>query len=170
MNIEKLARQNPSESDIWFAWFPVRLGALSTGRWIWLKKVWRNKCAGVIIYQPVGVYITQKIREIKSGIADYHREQEILLKLIRLTKGLTQTRFDELFRVRELGGAKQAMLSHHGISGDSFFGGMMGESNPWSWYLDLLQHMMAVGLVDTKRNEEDEIVYILPVEKEKKNE
>ncbi|KKM04156.1 hypothetical protein LCGC14_1767080 [marine sediment metagenome] len=111
----------------------------------------------------------EKIEEIKNGIADYHREQKVLLRLIRLTKGLTQTKFDELFRARGLGGSKFICINHYGISGDSFFlGGMMGESDPWSWYLDLLQHMMTVGLIDTKRNEKDEIVYVLPEEEENK--
>ena len=104
----------------------------------------------------------EKIEEIKSGIADYYREQKVLLRLIRLTKGLTQTRFDKLFRARGLGDSKFICINWHGISGDSFLhGGMMGESDPWSWYLDLLQHMMTVGLIDTKRNKKNEIVYIL---------
>ena len=44
---------NKSKSDIWFAWYPVRLGALGTGRLIWFKKVWRNKCCGITIYQLI---------------------------------------------------------------------------------------------------------------------
>lgn len=40
-----------SRSDHWFAWFPVFTGALGTGKLIWLKTVWRNKCCGVTIYQ-----------------------------------------------------------------------------------------------------------------------
>ena len=44
-----------STSDTWFAWFPVRLGALGTGRWAWLQNVWRNKCCGVAIYQSLDV-------------------------------------------------------------------------------------------------------------------
>ncbi len=108
----------------------------------------------------------EKIEETKKGISAYHREQKVLLRLIRLTKGLTQTRFDELFHARTLGGGKP-MMFHSGVSGDSFvLGGMNGELSPWSWNLDLLQHMMSIGLVDTKRNEKDEIVYVLPVEGE----
>ena len=45
------ARIEPSRSDIWFAWFPVRIGALGTGPVVWLKKLWRNRCGGVTIYQ-----------------------------------------------------------------------------------------------------------------------
>ena len=46
-----------SKSDNWFAWYPVRLGALGTGGWLWLEKVWRNKCCGVTIYQPIDEYV-----------------------------------------------------------------------------------------------------------------
>lgn len=45
--------RNHSQSDTWFAWRPVRLGALKSGPWIWLRKVWRNKCCGVTIYQEL---------------------------------------------------------------------------------------------------------------------
>ena len=61
------------------------------------------------------------------------------------------------------------MMFQSGVSGDAFLlGGMEGDSDPWAWYLDLLQHMIPVGLIDTKRNEKDEIVYILPEKKENK--
>jgi hypothetical protein len=44
-----------SISDTWFAWYPVRLGALGTGRLVWMTKVWRNRtmfCGVVLtIYQ-----------------------------------------------------------------------------------------------------------------------
>lgn len=49
----RLAQIHPSRSDTWFAWFPVRYGALGTGRVAWLRRVWRNRCAGVAIYQPL---------------------------------------------------------------------------------------------------------------------
>lgn len=42
-----------STSDIWFAWHPVNLGALGTGRRVWLRRVWRNRCMGVTIYQTL---------------------------------------------------------------------------------------------------------------------
>ena len=42
---------NHSRSDFWFAWRPVRIGALGTGPFRWLKKLWRNQCCGVTIYQ-----------------------------------------------------------------------------------------------------------------------
>ena len=40
-----------SKSDEWFAWYPVRTGALGTGGVAWLRRVWRNRCMGVTIYQ-----------------------------------------------------------------------------------------------------------------------
>ena len=99
------------------------------------------------------------IEKIKNGIAAYHKEQEVLLRLIRLTEGLTETRFDELFRGREY----RKSIPFHPMSGDSFIlGAGWNGLNEWAWQLDLLQHMMAIGLVDTTRNDKDEIVYILP--------
>jgi hypothetical protein len=57
MNIEdKIKRgweSDASRDDIWFAWYPVQLGALGTGGWAWLRKVWRNKCCGSTIYQVI---------------------------------------------------------------------------------------------------------------------
>lgn len=32
-----------SITDTWFAWRPVRLGPLKNGRWVWLRRVWRNR-------------------------------------------------------------------------------------------------------------------------------
>jgi hypothetical protein len=42
-----------NQEDIWFAWYPVRTGALGAGRVVWLTKVWRNRCCGVTIYQTL---------------------------------------------------------------------------------------------------------------------
>ena len=54
--IEAFFRFNPklaSTTDTWFAWRPVRRGALGTGRWVWLRRVWRNRCMGATIYQDL---------------------------------------------------------------------------------------------------------------------
>ncbi len=51
-----LGRSLRSRSDTWFAWYPVRVGALGTGRLIWLERVWRNRCMGVTIYQSLKDY------------------------------------------------------------------------------------------------------------------
>lgn len=42
-----------SITDMWFAWYPVRLGAPGTGQLVWLRTVWRNRCFGVTIYQDL---------------------------------------------------------------------------------------------------------------------
>lgn len=57
-SLGQLREQQPQEgevmtsiTDTWFAWYPVRIGALSTGPYVWLRRVWRNRCMGVTIYQ-----------------------------------------------------------------------------------------------------------------------
>lgn len=42
-----------SRSDEWFAWYPVRLGAIGVGRWVWMQHVWRNRCMEAMIYQDL---------------------------------------------------------------------------------------------------------------------
>jgi len=45
-----------SRSDTWFAWRPVFTGALGMiggGRLVWLRRVYRNRCMGVTIYQEL---------------------------------------------------------------------------------------------------------------------
>lgn len=34
---------DPSRTDLWFAWYPVRTGAFGDGKWMWWRKVWRNR-------------------------------------------------------------------------------------------------------------------------------
>jgi len=51
-----------NEEDIWFAWRPVRSGALGTGRWLWLQKVWRNRCMGATIYQSLDVIYPKEVK------------------------------------------------------------------------------------------------------------
>lgn len=41
MTREKIDMRGVFTTDTWFAWYPVRTGALGTGRWIWLRRVWR---------------------------------------------------------------------------------------------------------------------------------
>ena len=97
--------------------------------------------------------------EIRKGIAAYKHEQNVLLRLIRKTGGLTEGKFDELFYGREF--RKRTRLRRSGLYGDSYILGMGSNGGTlWAEYLDLLQYMMAVDLVDTKRNNDNEIVYI----------
>ncbi len=62
-DIIRRAMRDPSRSDIWFAWYPVRYSALGTGSWVWLRKVWRNRCAGVTIYQSVQIIESRQWEE-----------------------------------------------------------------------------------------------------------
>lgn len=39
--------------DIWFAWYPVRIGALSTGPLRWLRRLHRERFLGLAIYQDL---------------------------------------------------------------------------------------------------------------------
>jgi len=46
------------KTDFWFAWYPVRLGAMGTGRYVWWCKVWRERAIrgpykGCVIYQLI---------------------------------------------------------------------------------------------------------------------
>jgi len=43
----------PCETGVWFAWRPVRLGALGTGPVAWLRPVWFATAMGVTIYQSL---------------------------------------------------------------------------------------------------------------------
>src|SRR5450755_4779477 len=38
------------QEDTWFAWYPVRLGALGTGELVWFRYVRRDMCLGVTNY------------------------------------------------------------------------------------------------------------------------
>lgn len=107
----------------------------------------------------MGTLTQKRINETKDGIQAYSKEQKLLLRLIKFTKGLTESKFDELFIDREF----KRRLRFHPMTGDSFILGMgQNGDNEWAFHLDLLQHMMAINLIDTKRNEHNEIVYVLP--------
>ncbi len=105
--------------------------------------------------------------QIKKGIAAYAREQEVLLRLMRKCGGsFTERQFDTWFKGREYGTRlvhgqlryRIMRLSRVGISGDAFLLGGM-DSSDWALMLDLLQHMVAAGLVDAKRDVSGMICY-----------
>jgi hypothetical protein len=104
--------------------------------------------------------MTLNKQKIINGISAYSREQKVLLRLIDRSGGLTQSKFDELFIGREW----RRGLHAHPIDGDSFLLGasLVNGGTEWAFYLDLQQHMMMVGSVDTIRNDKNEIVYIRP--------
>lgn len=111
--------------------------------------------------------------DIKRGISAYGHEQAVLLRLIRKHGKLTASMFDKVFTNRPSryssgicnfhrnGKPVITKLSGVGISGDSYMLGMGANGfTPWAWWLDLLQHMMAIDLVNAK-TENGEVVYSL---------
>lgn len=97
---------------------------------------------------------------VKQGIAAYAHEQEVLLRLIRKPGGLPESKFDRLFLGREW---KRRTCIRSGITGDSFLLGLgRNGGTEWAFYLDLLQHMIALELVGTILGDNEEIVYAPP--------
>ena len=89
-----------------------------------------------------------------KGIAAYAHEQQVLLRLLRKRGQFTADEFDTWFYERQWRGP----LRGAGICGDSFIlGGMSGMSSR-DWWLDLLQHMMGLDLIDAK-TENGVVVY-----------
>lgn len=95
---------------------------------------------------------------IKRGIAAYQHEQQMFLRLLRKRGSFTEHEFDSWFRGREW---RRPRFRARGITGDTFILGMgMNGGNRWAEMLELLQMMMAIGMVDT-RTENGAVVYLL---------
>ena len=86
--------------------------------------------------------------KIIKGIAAYRHEQQVLLRLLRKKNGFTEKDFDRWFKGREY--RKYCRLTiGGGITGNSFILGMgINGGNIWATYLELMQMMMAVNLID----------------------
>lgn len=75
------AKADPSRSDTWFAWYPVEVGAFG-GRWVWLRRVWRNRCAGVTIYQRLddirrtSMIEKQQLNDVLAEVRSVRQERE----------------------------------------------------------------------------------------------
>lgn len=95
---------------------------------------------------------------IAKGIAGYKYEQTVILRLLRKRGHFNEREFDKWFRRREW----SKPLRGNGITGDSFLLGI-GQNgfSDWAKYLDLMQKMMAINLVDAKK-ENGLVVYRLP--------
>ena len=97
--------------------------------------------------------------EIKKGIASYAHEQAVIIRLLRRKGSFTEREFDKWLCGREY---RRPRLYPRGISGDSFILGMgVNGGNQWATWLDLMQHMMAIGLIDAKT--EDGLVVYKPL-------
>ena len=91
----------------------------------------------------------ERIEQIRKGIAAYKHEQAVIVRLLRKRKQFTELEFDRWFKWREY--RRHVPLRGGDIMGDSFILGMgINGGNIWATYLDLMQHMMAIGIVDAK--------------------
>ena len=119
---------------------------------------------------------------IINGIRAYSHQQQVLLRLIRKHGALTEHKFDEIFRNagslqnrsyrttvdgQTVWKPRRSRLSKHGITGDSFIMGSCGEHDR-NWWLDLLQYMQVLGLIDSK-SEDGTVIYTLPKKLNKLN-
>ena len=87
--------------------------------------------------------------EIAKGIASYKHEQQLLLRLLRKRRQFTATEFDKWFQGRDW---RRPRLTGRGITGDTYLLGI-GQNgfSQWATYLDLMQHMIAIDLIDAKK-------------------
>ena len=98
--------------------------------------------------------------KLRHGIAAYSHEQKVLLRLIRKSGELTETKFDELFNGREH--RKPGKLCGTGISGDSILLGIgINGFNEWAWWLELLQCLVSLKEVNTCMVD-GKVIYSLP--------
>lgn len=99
------------------------------------------------------------IDRIRKGIAGYAREQAIILRLLRKKGGsFTEKDFDRWLRLREY---RRPRFYPRAITGDMLILGIgVNGGNQWATWLDLMQHMMYLGLIDAKKKD-GMIVYTL---------
>ena len=97
---------------------------------------------------------------IRKGIAGYAKEQAIILRILRRFGPFTEKDFDRWLKGREY--RKRCMLYPRGVTGDSFILGMgVNGGSQWAFWLDLMQHMMALDLIDAV-TKGGLVVYSLP--------
>lgn len=99
-------------------------------------------------------------KRIEEGIAEYKHEQQVLLRLLRKKGGaFTEHQFDRWFR--RLSRRRCYPKTFCPFGRNTFLLGIGARPrSAWTFMLDLLQHMVALGLVEVKRDRF--IVYYLP--------
>ena len=105
--------------------------------------------------------------KVRLGIAAYRHEQELILRVIRKHRHrLTEREFDRIFTdTKKRRGPDGRVLvtraNRHcfrALTGSTFIlGGMFPRYR--TVMLDLTQHMVALGLVNTSTNEQGQVVY-----------
>ena len=85
--------------------------------------------------------------EIRKGIAGYDREQTIILRLLRKLGAFSETQFDRWLKFREY---RRPRFYPRAITGDTFILGMgVNGGNQWATWLELMQMMIRLGLIET---------------------
>lgn len=102
----------------------------------------------------------QKRDQLVNGIRAYGYQQRVLLRLLRRHGPLHQDGFDRLFHRKRFPPVF--------FTGETFVLGFCQNPSDWAKWLQLLQIMVAIGLVN-QRGETGEIEYFLP-EPERKHE
>jgi hypothetical protein len=103
-------------------------------------------CFGRICDGGMDAPTLNRNERIRKGIAAYSHEQAILLRLLRKRGSFTEREFDKWFGRREY---RRPKLRFLGVTGDTILLGL-GQNgfNEWARWLDLMQHMMVLGLID----------------------
>ncbi len=97
--------------------------------------------------------------EVRNGIAGYAHEQAVILRLLRKRGSFTERDFDRWLRGREY---RRPRFYPRAITGDTLILGMgVNGGTQWATWLDLMQHMMYLDLLDAK-TENGLVVYRLP--------
>ena len=99
-----------------------------------------------------------KREELRRGIAAYSKEQAIILRLLRRFGPFTERDFDRWLKFREY---RRPRFYPRAITGDSLLLGIgQNGGSQWAFWLDLMQRMMVLDLVDAK-TENGVVVYSL---------
>lgn len=87
------------------------------------------------------------LTRIEKGIAAYAHEQTVLLRLLRRRGSFTAREFDKWLGGREW---RRPRIRSRAIDGDTFIIGGH-RAGMWTQWLELMQHMMTLDLIDTRR-------------------
>jgi len=88
-----------------------------------------------------------ELERVKRGIAAYAHEQAVLIRLLKQRGSFTEIEFDRWFRGREW---RRPRFRAHAITGDTFILGIgQNGGNMWAEWLEILQYMAILGVVET---------------------
>jgi hypothetical protein len=88
--------------------------------------------------------LNRRKESVRQGIAAYGHEQAVLLRLLRMKGSITERDFDRIFS-----GRRVRKLRFMGFTEDTFILGLGANGfNEWARWLDLMQHMIFLELID----------------------